>query len=394
MTSRRHLMLGLFFLVTLSVLAGYTLFLTDFDPFGDQQEMVVYFEDANGLREGNSVLVAGIRAGRVKTLTYDPEAPDERRVEAVLLMEHVLELHDDFSIEIEDATLLGGKQIAIDPGTGSAPFIEPRDEYFGTVSGGPLDGLGELVDENRERFEAILANIEGVTTDVRAGRGLIGRALSDDTLAEDVAGAVSEIRATAANARALTDEVRQGNGTLARLIRDEELYGEIEAIGQGLRAVLDDLQVVSADLREGKGTLGGLLRDEAMAEDVRVALADVRAIADRINAGEGTLGRLVVDDAIASDVQEITRRLREGDGTLGKLLTEDELYDRLAQVSADLQKASSAIAEGRGTLGRLLVEDEVYEDLRKALAVVTRSLEEFREAAPVTTFTSVIFGAF
>ena len=40
------------------------------------------------------------------------------------------------------------------------------------------------------------------------------------------------------------------------------------------------------------------------------------------------------------------------------------------------------------------MDDELYQELRRAMGTVTRTLEEFREAAPVTTFTNVLFGAF
>ena len=36
----------------------------------------------------------------------------------------------------------------------------------------------------------------------------------------------------------------------------------------------------------------------------------------------------------------------------------------------------------------------LYEEVQRALAILTRTLEEYREAAPITTFTSVLFSGF
>jgi hypothetical protein len=40
------------------------------------------------------------------------------------------------------------------------------------------------------------------------------------------------------------------------------------------------------------------------------------------------------------------------------------------------------------------MSDDIYQQIKAALLIVQRALEEYREAAPVTTFTSVFFGAF
>jgi hypothetical protein len=37
---------------------------------------------------------------------------------------------------------------------------------------------------------------------------------------------------------------------------------------------------------------------------------------------------------------------------------------------------------------------DLYDQVARALDIVTRALEEYRESAPITTFTSVLFGAF
>ena len=42
----------------------------------------------------------------------------------------------------------------------------------------------------------------------------------------------------------------------------------------------------------------------------------------------------------------------------------------------------------------IVMEEELYIEVERALGLITRSLEEYREAAPVTTMTSVLFGAF
>jgi ABC-type transporter Mla subunit MlaD len=53
--------------------------MTDFALFKKSHRVVVHFPEANGLRTGDAVLVAGIRQGRVqRAAAYDPVAPSCR----------------------------------------------------------------------------------------------------------------------------------------------------------------------------------------------------------------------------------------------------------------------------------------------------------------------------
>ena len=62
--------------------------------------------------------------------------------------------------------------------------------------------------------------------------------------------------------------------------------------------------------------------------------------------------------------------------------------------SEDLKGVASAIRGTDGSLGKLINDTELYDEALVALRLLTRSLEDYREAAPVSAFTSVLFGAF
>lgn len=394
MSSNRQLLLGLFFLIVLSILGYFTLFMSEFSLFKEAHPVVVHFQDANGLRQGDAVLVAGIRRGRVKDLVYDPDAELERRITVNLLMDQQLSLRDGFTIQIEDATLLGGKQIYIDPGLPGGVSVSTDRELIGSVAANALSGLGEIVTENREAVGRIVSNVDQVMEGMAEGRGVMGRLMSDETMADSLSASLASFQTTADNAAAISDDLRAGKGTLGKLLSDDELAGKLEEIGTELSKAAKDISAMSADLAEGKGTLGKLISDEAMAADVTQAIEDIRSVVAKINAGEGTLGKLVTDDSIANHVEEIVAAINRGDGTLGKLISNDEIYDKLSVIADNLASASATLTSGGGTLGRLMNDDSLYLELERAVGIITRSLEEYREAAPISTFTSVLFGAF
>ncbi|HVS17911.1 MAG TPA: MlaD family protein [Planctomycetota bacterium] len=394
MDQRKQFALGTFFIVVLALLSYATLFLTDFRWFRDSHPMVVHFREANGLRPGDSVLVAGIRQGRVTELAYDPTAVLERRVTATMLLDEEVRLRQGFVIRIEDATLLGGRQITIDPGPPEGSELAPETTLFGMVAGNPLADLGALIDENREAFRTILDNVTGFTDDLRQGRGTLGRLVSDEGLADQVTSAVGRFEAFSDNAAALTGDLREGKGAIGRLFADEELGQQLEDIAARLATITADVAEFTKDLPEGKGLLPRMINDEALADDVREVVADVRAALDKVTSGEGNLGKLIYDGEAMDHITSIFAKVDSGEGDLGALIHRTEVYDRLAGIADDLSEVSAGLRSGRGTVGKLLVDDQLYVDLQRAVELVIRSLEEYREAAPVTTFTSVLFGAF
>src|SRR5262245_28310085 len=112
----RSFLLGALFLLALGTLAYYTLFLTNINWFKPTYDLQIHFPELNGLREGDAVLVAGMRWGRIKSMEFDPEQPNDKRITVIATLEKPLVLREGFKIEIEDATLLGGRNLAIDPG--------------------------------------------------------------------------------------------------------------------------------------------------------------------------------------------------------------------------------------------------------------------------------------
>jgi len=394
MNNKRQLLLGTFFVIVFATLGYYTIFLTDFSLFAEEHELVVHFPDAAGLRQGDTVLVAGMRQGRVQELVYDPGADLERRITATLTMDELVLLREGFTIEIEDATMLGGKIVAIDPGPAGGAEIPTDVPLIGSVRSGALAGLGDIIAENRDAVAHILSGFEDVVTEVREGSGLLGRLIKDEKLSSEVGEGLSAASVTFKNLEEASAGLNEGRGVLGRLISDADLAEQLQRIADNLEAITTDFRAVSADVAAGKGALGRILHDEQLGEDLAEAIATIRDVTGRIERGEGTLGRLVVDDEIANRIQSIVTKVDEGQGTLGKLLTNDEVYDKLSTIANDLAVASEALRNGDGTLGRLVFDDALYRQVERALNIVTQSLEEYREAAPTTTFTSVLFGAF
>lgn len=395
MSIQRATLLGLFFLATLGVLGYYTLFKSDFTLFGKQTELTVKFSETNGLRQGDSVLVAGMRWGKVKSLEYDPGATNDRRITVVANLNEELVLREGFTIKIEDATLLGGKNLAIDPGPADGKWVDPEETMlFGEVGRNPLAALGDLVAESQRGITKIIEDLSTITTGIREGKGTIGKLVSDPVLAEDLAETLRGAAKSLSNLERITADLAAGRGTAGQLLTNRELYDELLDTTTKLNGMLDQTTAMVGDFRQGQGLLPRLFQDETMAGQFAATVARIETIVARIEAGQGTVGMLVNDDAVAKNVATITDRIARGEGAVGALLTKTEVYDNILEASENLVVVTGAVRNGQGSIGQLVMNDDVYQQIKSALRVIQRTLEEYREAAPVTAFTAVFFGAF
>lgn len=173
--------------------------------------------------------------------------------------------------------------------------------------------------------------------------------------------------------------------------------------------MLDDLKEAIAQFRDlatrlnqGEGTFGKLLTDDELYENLREISASFKDVAERLDKGEGSIGKLLSDEALyndlksfADDMKEIGDRMAEGKGTLGKLLSEDEqVYKDIADLVKSLKEVSESLNSTEGTIGKLVKDDEIYQEAKKLIREIRATIDDMRETSPITTFTSIFFGAF
>ncbi|NOU36961.1 MAG: MCE family protein [Kiritimatiellaceae bacterium] len=165
---------------------------------------------------------------------------------------------------------------------------------------------------------------------------------------------LEELGAAVASVRQITDQVSSGKGTLGKLIYEDTVY--------------NNLSDVSTKLAKGEGTVGKLINDETVYNDLKTTM---------------------------SNLQEVSSRLEKGEGTLGKLLSKDEqLYKDLTATMSNLRTITDKVGTGEGTLGKLVNDDKLYDEAGKLLGELRAAIDDMRETSPVTTFSTVLFGAF
>lgn len=322
-----ELKIGLITIAAL-VIAGIMIFLVSGEGgfFWQRYPLKTKFANIQGLKPGAPVRVAGVEVGTVKRLTF---AGDQVEVEFEVSKEQQPRITTASIASLGSVSLLGEAAVDITAASSGTPV--PPDGY---VPSGR--GPGQISDVATQATEGL------------------------------------------AEATRLLTEIRAGRGTMGKLFTDEGLFNEINEL-------VTSAQTVATNLRAGKGTMGQLATNPQAYKSLEASLKNLDAMTSRINRGEGSLGRLLNDEALAKSVtattanlETLTGRLNKGEGTAGKLLTDDVLYTRLNSLTDRLDKVTSSLQAGEGTAGQLLRDRQLYENMNGAVAELRNLVKDIR----------------
>ena len=294
---------GIFILLIFIGVGLFTIVLSKDYWFRDVYKVQAHFDDVMGLRDGDSVVVRGMKVGNVNEILLKTNS-----VVVTMLLESNIEIREGYSIRIMPSSVLGGQYLHIDQGPfGSKPL--PQDMLFDGQT--PPDLMNEaalLVNELRERLfdGGIVDDLERTTKGFRlvverieSGQGTIGKLLSDDdTLYSDIVDTMETVSGFA-------KRIESGEGTLGKL------FSEDTTIYDNLLASTEALATVMQQLEDGKGTLGKLLsEDDSLYTDLHDTVKSLKTVAQKIESGEGLLGKLTNDEQLYTDIQEVVGEAR------------------------------------------------------------------------------------
>jgi phospholipid/cholesterol/gamma-HCH transport system substrate-binding protein len=132
-----ELIVGIFVLAGIICLGFMSVKLAKMQVFsGDGYELYAIFTDAGGLKEGSSVLIAGMEVGRVKSITME-----DYEAKIVITLPVSLKIQEDAIASIKTRGLIGEKFLAITPG-GSETILKPGERIRETT---PAVDIEELI---------------------------------------------------------------------------------------------------------------------------------------------------------------------------------------------------------------------------------------------------------
>ena len=226
--------------------------------FVDRYELFTTYNRVTGVQIGTAVRVAGLAAGEV-TEVLIPSGPQQRFRVRMRIREDLQPLvRADSTASVQTDGLVGNTFIQIGGGTEESPVAQPGS----TIRGRDAIEFSDLIEEGRETFRTVAAEIVELRDDVSATLNAFARTLDeanaliadvgDDAKAitTDAKRATADIAALTEDARLLAADVRAGRGTLGKFLTQDDVWAATNRIADESAAAVENVREVTTQLRE------------------------------------------------------------------------------------------------------------------------------------------------
>ena len=267
--------------------------------FSNRYQLVAFVPNANGLRQGGTVTVAGQLVGTVTRVDFLPIDNDTTRNLRLLLdidQEVREQIRADSKARLRTQGLLGDKVFDITPGTPRYAALRPND----TIP--------------------------------------IAPSLDYDQIVQQASGAVGDVVGLTKDLRVVSSGITRGEGTVGQLVTNRALYDQ-------LTGTLERTNQLISRMQSRTGTVGRLLDDPQLYTNLVRVTGALDSLTTQVAGSQGTVGRLLKDDSlyvrlvgVAAGADSLTRLLTRGNGLAARLLTDQESYDRLNKTLGELNE--------------------------------------------------------
>ena len=258
--------LGLF--VALILLASFFVLVIvgGIDKFQRGLHMHAYFNSVQELKVGDRVKQAGVEIGKVEQIAADYT---HNKVHVILKIRKEIEgvpvvIKSDSLATIKFAGLMGQSFVSLD---------------FGTQAGIPLTDGQDLKTEEQADIGAIMQELHSVAKGVQdVTKAFAGESMNNlfATLSDFMKRNADDLSLSISNMTWASSQIREGKGTIGRLVADDALYTSATNTVMSLQNTISNLQ--------------------STADEIKATFAEGRKVIDGMNAGEGSVGKLLKDE--------------------------------------------------------------------------------------------------
>jgi phospholipid/cholesterol/gamma-HCH transport system substrate-binding protein len=270
--------LGIF--VILAVFAAWAIIETlgSADIFSHGIRITAQFDNAQDLKLGDRVKMAGVEIGRVEKISLT-----DTKVSVLMKLRADASVRTDSKAAIKFTGLMGQNFVAIDFGSPGNPQVKDGMEIAG-VEQADLSAIMAKLDSAAGGIQNITKNFAG--DEIKNMFGALDNILTEKK---------DSIKQTIDNMKNISGQIASGEGTIGKLIYTNTLYNSALDTVSNLDVTVTSARLAIDDARAGKGTLGKLLTDETLYNSATASMTNLNSILQKVNQGDGTIGKLVND---------------------------------------------------------------------------------------------------
>ena len=300
--------------------------------------LISYFDNAEGLREGQPVDLQGVAIGNVQSVRVVPgRSLDPVQVVMRINYKYLPFIREDSRAAITTAGVLGDSFVDIN--SQAAKGALAKDGSVLKSSSAPsITDVVRGSQTSLQNIDILVKNANSILEEIQNGKGSLGQFISDPAM-------INKVNAILNQVQGLLNDVNNGRGTLGQLFTDKALYVKAND-------AIDKLNRLADEINSGKGNLGKLLKDETLYANVNQIAAKGNKLVDDLNAGRGPAGMLLKDEEFARKLRNtleklsaIADRLDAGEGSVGKLLKDPSVYNNTDQMLVETRNLIKAMRE-------------------------------------------------
>lgn len=307
---------GLTVLLGAALIIAATLWVKQADLRNRKETASARFRDVGNVRVGATVVLRGVRAGRIERI----ELGKSGWVEVTMGLDPEVTLPRDPVVLLNESSLFGEWQATI-----TEESAIPRDEVVtrqiaeSRLAGGDMLPGATLPDI--AQLTAVAGRIAGDVASV-AGRFEVA---FDDQAARELRSSIKNfatlsatlqqtVRAQSQNLDALSGDLRLGMNRLASsaetVQRVAQRIDSSTATGE-VRRIVDDVATAAAQLKEASNEIRAMSKQLSKSQGrLESVLTSTDSVITKINTGQGTVGLLVNDPRMYRNTDSLLTELR------------------------------------------------------------------------------------
>ena len=286
---KRTVIVGIFIFVGIAILlAGVLVLGNQRKTFDKTISLNAVFTDVSGLQKGNNVWFSGVKVGTIKRL----KLLSQSQVEVEMRVDENSKdfIRKDAKAKIGSDGLIGNRIIVIYGGSAGGPIVNSGDTLQTDMPVNSAQMMNTL-EESNKNLSAITSDFKIVSKRLADGEGTVGKLLTDDDMARQLAATAATLQMASTNIQQLTSNLAdytskmQKQGSLTNdLVNDTILFSRLKTASLSIqeasanaKELTKNLEDVSYRLRDSSNLAGVVFQDRATAENLRLTVGNLQA---------------------------------------------------------------------------------------------------------------------
>ncbi|MGB2245175.1 MAG: MlaD family protein [Flavobacteriaceae bacterium] len=272
------------------IVAGIFLFLIGFNflngtsLFKKEHNYYAVYDNVEGLQIGTKITVNGLAVGKVSTINF---LPNSTKILVMFTLRKDVRFSKNSQAELYEASLIGGKSIAIQPVFDQAELMQDGDTLTGVIKSGLTEVVSQKIAPLQQKIEQVLTNADTLFAGINTVLNEEGQDNLSVTL-RDLSKAIKNINTVAQSLNGiLTQQKGNLNTTLDNVasisqnvnqLSDSLVHSNIKQTLVKFETTVTQLNRILSDIDQGKGSLGKLVKEDGVYQNIEASTREIEAL--------------------------------------------------------------------------------------------------------------------